>query len=92
VRGHARVVRRTAAAAVGVLIAVFCGGLIWIAEAACRGVRCGDLVVLAGEGSYALVMIALLFLLPVRAPGDRGRSNSFASFLPSPWADRPPAP
>jgi alpha-1,2-mannosyltransferase len=92
VRGHERVVRRTAAAAVGALIAVFCGGLIWIAEAACHGVRCGDLVVLTGEGSYALVMIALLFLLPVRAPGDRGRSKSFASFLPSPWADRPSAP
>jgi alpha-1,2-mannosyltransferase len=92
VRRHERAVRRAAAAAVGAMIAVFCAGLIWIAEAGCRGVRCGDLVVLAGEGSYALVMIALLFLLPVRAPGDRGRSESFASFLPSPRADRPSAP
>jgi alpha-1,2-mannosyltransferase len=93
IRGRERFVRRTAGAAVGVMIAVFCAGLIWIAESACRGGRCSALLVLVGEGSYGLVMIALVFVLPVRAPGSRnGVAETFADGLPSSPADLPVSP
>jgi alpha-1,2-mannosyltransferase len=92
-RGHEQTVRRMAAAAVGAVIAVFCSGLVWIVQSACRGVRCGDPLVLVGEGCYGLVMVALLVLLPVRAPDVRERgAESFASSSPSPSSDRPPVP
>jgi alpha-1,2-mannosyltransferase len=93
VRGRERVVRRTAGAAAGVVIAVFCAGLIWIVQSACRDGRCSALLVLVGEGSYGLVMMALVFVLPVRAPGSRdGVAETFADGLPSASPDLPVAP
>jgi alpha-1,2-mannosyltransferase len=68
VRARGRVVARSAAAAVWAMIVVFWSGLIWYVEPANGVHHRQDLWGLLGEDTYGLLMIALLVLLPVRAP------------------------
>jgi alpha-1,2-mannosyltransferase len=68
VRAHGRVVARSAAAAVCAMVVIFWSGLIWYVEPATGVHHRKDLWGVLGEDTYGLLMIALLLLLPVRAP------------------------
>jgi alpha-1,2-mannosyltransferase len=67
VRAHERAVARSAAAAVWAMVAVFWSGLIWYVEPTNGMHHRKDLWGVLGEDTYGLLMIALMFLLPVRA-------------------------
>jgi alpha-1,2-mannosyltransferase len=67
VRAHQGAVARAAAAAVWAMVAVFWSGLIWYVEPGDGLHHRRDLWGLLGEDTYGLLMIALVFLLPVRA-------------------------
>jgi alpha-1,2-mannosyltransferase len=67
VRAHERAVARSAAVAVWAMVAVFWSGLIWYVEPANGVQHRKDLWGVLGEDAYGLLMIALMFLLPVRA-------------------------
>ncbi|MCW2678116.1 MAG: hypothetical protein JWR70_3156 [Modestobacter sp.] len=67
VRAHERAVARSAAAAVWAMVAVFWSGLIWYVDPTNGVHHRKDLWGVLGEDTYGLLMIALMFLLPVRA-------------------------
>jgi alpha-1,2-mannosyltransferase len=67
VRRQERAVRRAALAGLGAIVLVFWSSVIWIAHGLCGGL-CTTPPGQLGQNAYVLVTIALLVLLPIRAP------------------------
>jgi alpha-1,2-mannosyltransferase len=67
VRRRERAVRRAALAGLGAIVLVFWSSVTWIAHGLCGGL-CTTPPGQLGQNAYVLVTIALLVLLPIRAP------------------------
>jgi alpha-1,2-mannosyltransferase len=68
-RTHRRVAARAAGAGALVMIAVFCSSLAWYFKPPVRGAPPReDLLGLLGQDTYVLLLLAVVVLLPIRAP------------------------